>query len=739
MTSEKKSKSILLAVLLIASVAAGGAVSSEIITEKNNPAFDSNANIQYNQPADTDNVSKNITTKSNAQRTVEAHSYSINTMEANSSGKNSSDVRPDDAKMPSNVSINTPDESNIQSSSTGLQLYTVVAANTSVANTTQLAEFGDVETRAGRLVELRMSPADQQRVLALSWVVQVQEATGAVPADVAGGGSVSSLGVEQLHQRGVTGSDVQVGVIDSGFDTGAPGISDNIDDQRQFVAPTDIDHGTAVAQTVTKTAPDVSLYLATARTPTDVAAALDYFAEQEVDIVVMSAGYPTFNDDGQHVLAQPIADAQDAGITYINAAGNSRQTHWEGDFNDTNENDFHEFNSGDERQCVPSCSEPAQGGTFRAVLDWDREGDGSEYQIYLYDPAADEVFEISSERFQTGDDNRQYLSTQISQRPVDLVIAHTGGPANDKLELNTYPRRIEDPIGRSSISPPADAPAAISVAAYVREHEQTARYSSMGPTDDGRMQPDITGYTNVETPSGVFGGTSAAAPHVAGVAALIQNATVEDQSPDDFRHISEQTAEDTDEPGEDITSGNGVINASAAVRVATNQPPIADAGDNQTVTAGDTVTLNATSSRDPNNQQLSYEFQQIDGPAVSLQNSTTATPQFTAPNVTTRTVLTFRLTVTDSNKASATELVSVIIRPTESESIEVIEGRSATDTTDDGKLNDVNGDKKFNIVDVNALFQNRNTAAVTENPARFDFNNDGEFNIVDVSALLGQL
>jgi len=59
----------------------------------------------------------------------------------------------------------------------------------------------------------------------------------------------------------------------------------------------------------------------------------------------------------------------------------------------------------------------------------------------------------------------------------------------------------------------------------------------------------------------------------------------------------------------------------------------------------------------------------------------------------------------------------------------------ATDPDGDGVYEDVNGDGEFNIVDVNALFQNRNSDAVQNNTGYFDFNGDGSVNIVDVNAL----
>lgn len=62
-----------------------------------------------------------------------------------------------------------------------------------------------------------------------------------------------------------------------------------------------------------------------------------------------------------------------------------------------------------------------------------------------------------------------------------------------------------------------------------------------------------------------------------------------------------------------------------------------------------------------------------------------------------------------------------------------------TDPDGDGKFEDVNGDSEFNIVDVQALFANRDDSTVQNNPEKFDFNGDGTFDVVDVQALFNEL
>ncbi len=91
-----------------------------------------------------------------------------------------------------------------------------------------------------------------------------------------------------------------------------------------------------------------------------------------------------------------------------------------------------------------------------------------------------------------------------------------------------------------------------------------------------------------------------------------------------------------------------------------NGVPTANAGPNQTVAEGDTVTLNGQNSSDPEGAIASYEWTQTAGASVTLLDSTTATPEFTAPSVgLSGESFTFQLTVTDSGGLSDTDTVII--------------------------------------------------------------------------------
>jgi PKD repeat protein len=112
-----------------------------------------------------------------------------------------------------------------------------------------------------------------------------------------------------------------------------------------------------------------------------------------------------------------------------------------------------------------------------------------------------------------------------------------------------------------------------------------------------------------------------------------------------------------------VTDDDGATDtATETVSVADvpNQPPTADAGDDQTVEEGDSVTLDATESSDTDGDDLSYDWTQTGGAGVTLSDDDTATPSFTAPDVGADETLTFEVTVSDG-ESTDTDTAAVTV------------------------------------------------------------------------------
>jgi choice-of-anchor B domain-containing protein len=136
----------------------------------------------------------------------------------------------------------------------------------------------------------------------------------------------------------------------------------------------------------------------------------------------------------------------------------------------------------------------------------------------------------------------------------------------------------------------------------------------------------------------------------------------------EYRIIDDGTGE-TDEFIE-LTLGNAVggsIAANAILRVdildgsGSNAAPNAIAGPNRSVVRGGTVTLDGSNSNDPDGDTLTYGWTQTLGPAVALSNADTARASFTAPDITSDTLLAFQLAVADPGGLGDTATVAITV------------------------------------------------------------------------------
>lgn len=113
-----------------------------------------------------------------------------------------------------------------------------------------------------------------------------------------------------------------------------------------------------------------------------------------------------------------------------------------------------------------------------------------------------------------------------------------------------------------------------------------------------------------------------------------------------------------------------------------NNPPVADAGPNQTVDEGVTVDLDGTGSTDADGDPLTYSWTQTDGPTAPLSGADTATPSFTAPDLATAETLIFELTVEDGRGGSDTDTVSIAVQPEAAENNPPVADAGANQTVD---------------------------------------------------------
>jgi glucose/arabinose dehydrogenase/PKD repeat protein len=106
-----------------------------------------------------------------------------------------------------------------------------------------------------------------------------------------------------------------------------------------------------------------------------------------------------------------------------------------------------------------------------------------------------------------------------------------------------------------------------------------------------------------------------------------------------------------------------------AIAAPSNGAPVANAGGDIILPAGEIVTLDGTGSFDSDSTAVSYAWTQAEGASVTLRDVETAAPSFRAPSVDARTPLTFSLTVSDAAGSTDSDTLTVYVDPEGAEDI----------------------------------------------------------------------
>ncbi len=111
-----------------------------------------------------------------------------------------------------------------------------------------------------------------------------------------------------------------------------------------------------------------------------------------------------------------------------------------------------------------------------------------------------------------------------------------------------------------------------------------------------------------------------------------------------------------------LTVSDGTLSSSDSVTITLpDRAPVAHAGPDQTVNAGTKLTLDGSSSSDPDSgDALTYLWEQTSGTKVTLSSTTAKKPTFTAPE--SAGTLTFKLTVSDGKLGSSDSISLKVIK-----------------------------------------------------------------------------
>ena len=399
--------------------------------------------------------------------------------------------------------------------------------------------------------------------------------TGAV--DAASDGILEASNVRsQFAGYGINGANVKVGVISDGIthaaasqSTGDLPVTITVDPSLQGSG----DEGTAMLEIVHDLAPGAQLFFAGPGTTVDMVNSINWMVNTaKVNVIVddltfylasaASSAQPYFSDGS---VASAAENAVSQGVVYVSAAGNWQtnsnwqgtqiRSHWEGQFNNDGYG-YNNFNTnpGGAVDDGDACN-VAAGATIQANLQWsDQWSDNTnEYDLYLVNSNGSELLASSTIR-QTGMQPFEDISwTNLTgsvqavqlviyqysgqSRDLDMYVAMSGGNAttsniNSGLYYTAGDSLVDQQAATGVISVGAidadDSPSYNTIEPYSDWGPSTICTNFSTQTFVARQSLAGCGIDDVDTEVGTLGyfgnpflGTSAAAPDVAAIAALM--------------------------------------------------------------------------------------------------------------------------------------------------------------------------------------------------------------------------
>jgi subtilisin family serine protease len=354
-------------------------------------------------------------------------------------------------------------------------------------------------------------------------------------------GGLEILNADTSHNASVTGKGIKVAIIDGAFlrhDDCLKDVTNKSD--KSFAKYVDITggmmwkyedrvHGTACAEIVHQIAPDAELFLVNYLYIDELAEAVNLIINESVDIITRSQGYPMGLFDGTDEVCTIIDDAVfNHGVIWVNAAGNSAHEHWEGMFNDTDGDSWHEFPYPyPDYELGQAISMVPKGTSLRVWLSWNDSWNNAtqDYDLYIFDGSSNALARsIDPQMGYTGHHPYEWLGFEVPARGTYyIVIRNCGATKPVHLELYTdWPLGSNCRVENSSLCADACAFGVIAAGA-VDQGNNIEDYSSRGATNDERIKPDFVAPVGYDTCaySGPFSGTSASSPHIAGEIALL--------------------------------------------------------------------------------------------------------------------------------------------------------------------------------------------------------------------------